>query len=121
MILPRLILCLTVLAFSGASAAEPTPAPKKPAPAKPAPKPAAKKPKPTAKPAPSKGDIALAAARKCDKNKNGAISGGEVSDLRLAFRDPKNFLDLFDDNGNGALDDQEVNRINEKLRPPKKK
>jgi hypothetical protein len=106
----------TAPAATPAPKATPAPAPKKPVAPAPKPKPKLATSKPVAKPAPSKGDIALAAARKCDTNKSGSLSGEELTGLRAAFRDPKNFLDLYDENGSGFLDDQEISKLNAKLR-----
>ncbi|MEK0450241.1 MAG: hypothetical protein RL088_2509 [Verrucomicrobiota bacterium] len=73
-------------------------------------KPAAKKPaaKP-AKPQKSIGELALDEAKAADENKDGKITGTEVTALRSAFsKNPKSWLYIYDANGNRLLDDGEI-------------
>ena len=73
-------------------------------------KPAAKKPgsKP-AKPQNSIGELAIDEAKAADQNKDGKITGTEVTALRSAFsKNPKSWLYIFDANGNRLLDDNEI-------------
>jgi len=66
----------------------------------------------TPKPGPSVRDLANAEARKCDANRDGRISGPEVTVLRGVWpANPKSWLYLFDDNGNKVLDDAEISAI----------
>ncbi len=109
-------LALLLFAVMAASAAEP--APKKPV-AKPKPKPGAAGKKPAPKPQPSIGDLALAEAKKADENRDGRITGTEVSKLRGMFSaNPKSWLYIYDDNGNKMLDDKEIGEIKWSATPP---
>lgn len=86
--------------------------PKKPAPkppAKPAAKPKAKPKPPRAAPVKSIGELALEEAKKADENKDGKITGTEVTVLRTLFSsNPKSWLSVYDDNANRQLDDTEI-------------
>lgn len=94
------ILLACVLACS-ANAAEKKPAAKKPASKKPASKPA--------KPQKSIGELAIDEAKPADENKDGKITGTEVTALRSAFsKNPKSWLYIYDANGNRLLDDTEI-------------
>lgn len=109
-------LALLLSAVMAASAAEP--APKKPV-AKPKPKSGAAGKKPAPKPQPSIGDLALAEAKKADENRDGRITGTEVSKVRGMFSaNPKSWLYIYDDNGNKMLDDQEIGEIKWSATPP---
>lgn len=78
-----------------------------------------KKPSPPVKPQTSVMDMANAEARKFDENKDGKISGPEVSPLRAVWpANPKSWLYLFDENSNGRLDDLEIAAI--RCDPPAK-
>ena len=92
----------------GAPAVKP-PAVKPPAvkpPAKPAGKPG---PKPKAEPVKSIGELALDEAKKADENKDGKITGTEVTTLKMMYaKNPASWLSVYDDNGNKMLDDSEV-------------
>lgn len=94
------IILVCIFAFS-ADAAEKKPAAKKPATKKPAAKPA--------KPQKSIGELAIDEAKAADQNKDGKITGTEVTALRFAFsKNPKSWLYIYDANGNRLLDDSEI-------------
>jgi len=94
------IILVCIFAFS-ADAAEKKPAAKKPATKKPAAKPA--------KPQKIIGELAIDEAKAADQNKDGKITGTEVTALRFAFsKNPKSWLYIYDANGNRLLDDSEI-------------
>ncbi len=103
------IIAIILAATLSIAVAEP---PKKPAPkppAKPAAKPKAKPKRPRAAPVKSIGELALEEAKKADENKDGKITGTEVTVLRTSFSsNPKSWLSVYDDNANRQLDDTEI-------------
>ena len=61
-------------------------------------------------------DLAIQEARACDKDHNNKIEGVEAFALRAAFKNPKSYLYIFDDNSDHFLDDREIAKI--PLGPP---
>ena len=108
-----LILFLAASIAIASAADKPKPAPKPPA------KPAAKPKKPAAKPQKSIGELAIDEAKKADENRDGKITGTEVSKLKAMYAaNPKSWLSVFDGNANRTLDDTEIAAIKWAGSPP---